>query len=332
MMQAAVTELLQSGLVTAGGEVASLEHLLCDRLGRSYAVAVDSGTSALTLALRLLGRDRNPALMRVGIPAMGCASLLWAVRAAGMQPYPLDCNPDTLTLATDAPEHALDAVVVAHPFGMVDPLVDADWGCPLIEDIAQSAGAVWHARPLGSWGEITIASFHATKPWGGVYGGALLLDDESEAVALRRMIDPDNEGFADGYVGHHQLSDLHALLARMRVMECDETQRQRARQQATIVDWLKQAGAQVCKGVAGNHFRLLMRCEGYSANTLVQRFRDGGVMASLPVKQLLSAITGEQRAGAEAAFTRWVSLPLLADFSDQELEQMQHAIAKVGLG
>jgi len=188
-----MADLLQSGNVVAGHEVVRLEQALCDRVGRHCAVAVDSGTSALMLALRLLGRERNPAVMRVGIPAFGCASLLLAVRAAGMQPCTLDCDPDTLTLMMDVPRTALDAVVVVHPFGMVEPLVDAQWDCPLVEDIAQSAGGAWRGRPLGSWGRIAIASLHATKPWGGVYGGALLLDDGSEAVALQRMIDPDGE-------------------------------------------------------------------------------------------------------------------------------------------
>jgi len=333
-MQQAVTALLQAGEVTTGREVAQLEQALCNRLARRCAVAVDSGTAALSLALRLLSQtpslcDKKPANMRVGIPAFGCASLLWAVRAAGMRPYTLDCDPDTLTLFDNAPKTTLDAVVVVHPFGMVEPLVDAAWNCPVIEDVAQSAGATWHGKPLGSWGRITVASLHATKPWGGVYGGALLLDDDSEAQAVRRMIDPDGEAVIDGYVGHHQLSDLHALLARMRLQQSDHLAAQRAEIAASLAEGVKQAGATLCSGIAGNHFRLLLCSSTDSANALVRRFRGCGVAASLPIKQPLSRMTGEQRPGAEAAFARWVSLPLLADCSCDELQQMHDAIIKV---
>ncbi|MDX8414420.1 MAG: DegT/DnrJ/EryC1/StrS family aminotransferase [Mariprofundales bacterium] len=328
-MQQAVTALLQAGQVTAGGEVVRLEQALCDRLGRRCAVVVDSGTSALMLALRLLARNRDPAEMRVGIPAFGCASLLWAVRGAGMQPYTLDCDPETLALRNDASQAGLDAVVVVHPFGMVEPLVEAAWGCPVIEDIAQSAGARWHGNLLGSKGRITVASLHATKPWGGAYGGALLLDDDSEAVALRRMIDPDGVGVVAGYVGHHQLSDVHALLARMRLEQSDDLMAQRAEVGATLVAWLRQAGAELCSGVVGNGFRLLFRSANDSASALACRFRDCGVAVSLPIKQPLSRMTGERRAGAEEAFSRWVSLPLLADCSAEEMTQMRDAITKV---
>ena len=331
-MQAAVTALLQSGRVVAGREVALLEQALCAQVGRGSAVAVDSGTSALMLALRLLGRDRDAATMRVGIPAFACASLLVAVRSAGMVPCTLDCDPETLGLTAEAAEQPLDAVVVVHPFGMVEPLMAADWHCPIIEDIAQSAGGAWRDRPLGSWGEIAIASFHATKPWGGAYGGALLLDDDAHAVALRRMIDPDGEIVADGYVGHHRLSDLHALLARMRIAQSNDLMARRAERQAELAGWLRQAGAAVCAGVAGNHFRLLARVEGLSSQTLVQRFRDCGVAAARPIKQPLSRLTGAHCPGAEAAFARWVSLPLLADCSEGERERLRAAIARVVAG
>jgi len=113
----------------------------------------------------------------------------------------------------------------------------------------------------------------------------------------------------------------------MRLEQCDGLMVRRAQQQAEMVVWLQQAGGQVCAGIAGNHFRLLICSAAYSAQVLVQRFRDCGVAASLPIKQPLSRITGENRPGAERAFARWVSLPLLADLGGSESQQMQRAIA-----
>ncbi|MDQ6963728.1 MAG: DegT/DnrJ/EryC1/StrS family aminotransferase [Mariprofundales bacterium] len=329
-LQEAVAALLQSGRVTAGEEVIQLERLLAQRVGTRCAVAVDSGTSAISLALRLLSRDQKGARMLVGIPAFGCASLLWAVRAVGMVPYTLDCDPKTLTLVDGACRTALDAVVVVHPFGMVEPQIEQEWGCPIVEDIAQSAGGEWHNTPLGSWGWIAIASLHATKPWGGVYGGALLLDDDCEEVALRQMIDPDVDGStAERYVGHHQLSDLHALVARMRIEQSSRLQAQRAEMSALLSGWLLESGAHLCPTTAGNYFRLLFYSATYSAIELVQRFRAAGVAASLPIKAPLSRMVGAEMVGAEEAFTRWVSLPLLVDLSTEERKQMRNIIVQV---
>ncbi len=324
--QREVARLLAAGQVAAGAEVAALERTLCDQVGRAHAVAVDSGTSALSLALRLLAGEREET--RVAIPAFACASLLWAVRAAGMVPHPLDCDPDTLTLAPVG-DHGCDVVVLAHPFGMVEPQVTRDWGVPVVEDIAQSAGVVWRELPLGSRGTVTVASFHATKPWGGAYGGAVLLDDEAAAARLRAMRDPDGVPEEAGYRGHHLLSDLHALLARLRVVESDAQALRRRTHAARLAAWLEAAGAEICPGFeSGNAFRLLVRC-GRPARQLVHDFRARGVAASLPIKAPLSRVLGCACPGAEESFGRWVSLPLLADFSDAELATMERAISEV---
>ncbi|MDX8409250.1 MAG: DegT/DnrJ/EryC1/StrS family aminotransferase [Mariprofundales bacterium] len=327
-MQQAVGQLLASGQVTAGGEVARLEALLCQQLGRRCAVVVDSATSALMLALRMWNRDGD--LQRVGIPAFACASLYHAVRGAGLQPVAMDCDADTLTLGNQALAQAegLDAVILAHPLGWAEPLVAAEWPCPWIEDVAQSVGASWQGRPLGGFGRISVASFHATKPWGGAYGGALLLDDDVEAVELRRMIDSDGMVCAGSYVGHHQLSDLHALLARLRIEQAAELQQRRGQQFARLSEWLAAAGATVLAGQAGNHFRLLM-CTEQPASLLVEAFRAHGVAAALPIQQPLSRLTGDVATGAEAAFARWLSLPLLTDGDATENRRLHDAIRVV---
>lgn len=331
-MQAAVHELLQAGRVVTGEEVARLEQVLCARVGRRCALAVDSGTSAITLALRLLARDRERASLRVGIPAFGCASLLVAVVAAGMTPWPLDCDPDSLTLTDSALRAGLDLVVVVHPFGMVEPMIEADWGIPVIEDIAQSADGAWRAVALGGRGRVTIASFHATKPWGGAYGGALLLDDEREEVAVRRMCDPDGATEGGVAVGHHLLSDLHALLARQRLAESEALMARRKQQAVRMRAWLQQVDAQLCSAPVGNHFRLLAASHRYPAALLRQRLQAAGVAAELPVKQPLSKWVGVDAPGADTAFRRWVSLPLLADLTDDEAAIMELAIHKAFSG
>ncbi|MDQ6951671.1 MAG: DegT/DnrJ/EryC1/StrS family aminotransferase [Mariprofundales bacterium] len=336
--QRAISQLLASGQVTSGVEVAKLESALCQQVGRRCAVAVDSGTSALALALRLW-RAEGGRHHRVGIPAFACGSLYHAVRSAGWQPVVMDCDAATLTLHQGALDQArsLEVVIVAHPLGWAEPMVAAPWPCRMIEDIAQSAGAVGSdGSPLGRCGEIAIASFHATKPWGGAYGGALLLDDDAQAARVRRMIDPDGEvggamGTADADdddIAHHQLSDLHALLARMRIAQFAALQLRRQAQFGRIRGWLEAAGARVLQGEGGNYFRLLM-CGGRPAADLVAAFRSHGVAAALPIKQPLSRLTGEAAPGAEAAFARWLSLPLLADMSDAEQQQMDAAIRQV---
>ncbi|MDQ7011983.1 MAG: DegT/DnrJ/EryC1/StrS family aminotransferase, partial [Mariprofundaceae bacterium] len=88
----AVTKVLQSGHVVMGERAAALEAQVGGKLGVDYAVALDSGTSALMLAFRALGREKP--LRRVGIPAYCCSSVYFAVRAAGCEPVWMDCGDD----------------------------------------------------------------------------------------------------------------------------------------------------------------------------------------------------------------------------------------------
>ncbi|MDQ6974339.1 MAG: DegT/DnrJ/EryC1/StrS family aminotransferase, partial [Mariprofundaceae bacterium] len=212
----AVSMVVRSAYTAEGEQSRQLEQEVLKQCQQDDAVAVDSGTSALMLALRALQTEQN--IQKVGIPAYACASLWFAVRAAGCTPVLMDCGED-LRLDKD---HAwklsptLDTVILVHPFGMVEPLVAESWDCPVIEDIAQAAGATFQHKAVGSFGDIVIASFYATKPWGGAYGG-MVLGSTAMCDAVRMMSHPDDVNLSLPYVGHHQLSNIHASLALVRL-------------------------------------------------------------------------------------------------------------------
>lgn len=319
----ALLRTLASGYVLMGSEVAKLESELGSYLGRG-AAAVDSGTAALELALRALAFDHPTG--KVGIPAYSCTSVLHAVVNAGCQPVLMDCGDDLCLLPETALACAqtLDVVVLVHPFGMVEPLAQADWPCPVIEDIAQSAGAVLEGRPVGSFGHAAIASFHATKPWGGAYGG-MVLADEAMVRQVRMMRDPDHGGEMPDYAGHHQLSDLHAAMARCRFAQAQAE----ALLRRDVADLLSNffedvADAEVLCGRRGNDYRFLVRVE--QAESLISHLRDQGVMAARPVQTPLCTVVAGDCPGAERAWRQVVSLPLLADMCPDEIAQMKRAV------
>ena len=192
-----------------GEQSRALEVQLAQRVQQADAAAVDSGTSALMLALRALQQSHT--IQRVGIPAYACSSLWFAVRAANCEPILMDCDNDLRLNANLARQQAtgLDAIILIHPFGMVEPLVAEAWPCPVIEDIAQSAGATLHDQPVGSFGDLSIASFYSTKPWGGAYGG-MVMGNPAICDIIRGMRNPDQADLTLPYAGHHQLSNKHA--------------------------------------------------------------------------------------------------------------------------
>lgn len=320
-----VQSVIASGHVASGVQANLLEQTIIQYIGCHDAVAVDSGTSALMLAIRSLSTQKS--IKYIGIPAYACASLLFAVRAAGCTPIYMDCNHDLRLDERKAWDIAakLDAVILVHPFGMIEPMVKETWPCPVIEDIAQAAGATLDGKPVGSFADIAIASFYATKPWGGAYGG-MVVAGQDICAQVRAMSNPDTAEFAQNYVGHHQLSDIHASLALSR-FACSEKEAAQRKQQ---LQWLDEHlplsyVESISNRATGNAFRYIIRTQA-NADTTIQHLREHGIGACKPVQQPLNFATGEVCEGASQAWKDCVSLPLLPTMSTDEYKQYEHGL------
>jgi len=317
-----IQSVLSSGYTASGIQSERLEQAVMQQVGCCDAVAVDSGTSALVLAIRALSVQQN--IQRIGIPAYACASLLFAVRTAGCTPICMDCKQDLRLDKTKARNIAasLDAVILVHPFGMLEPLVKETWPCPVIEDIAQAAGAMLDGKAVGSFGDITITSFYATKPWGGAYGGMVLASLDI-CAHVRAMSNPDAGDFTQGYVGHHQLSDIHASLVLCRLQSSEQEKQQRQKYMLWLDGLLPQTYRKSIKNRAeGNAFRYIIRTNG-KADATIQHLREHGIGAEKPVQQPLNLATGESCDGAQQAWQDCISLPLLPSMSSDECKQYE---------
>ncbi|MFC1536442.1 DegT/DnrJ/EryC1/StrS family aminotransferase [Pseudomonadota bacterium] len=322
----AMIRIARSGHVAMGGEALRLERRVARLVQKESAVAVDSGTSAISLVLRALARGEGG--KRVGIPAYCCSSVLYAVLAAGYEPVCMDCDEDLRLISELALKQAesLDAVIVVHPFGMIEPMIAELWPCPVIEDIAQAAGAELDGKPVGSFGDATIASFYATKPWGGAYGGMVASDDHALCEAIKNMRDPDGAIQVQDYAGHHQLSDLHAGMANVRIQCAGDEKSSREALTHVMDGWFASGAVVPVAGMHhGNHYRYIVRTAG-EAESFINRLMQHGVAAARPVTTPISRLLGVDSPGAEKAWLDSVSLPVLADISEAELEQYKDAV------
>lgn len=314
------------GRVTTGEEVEALEREAADALGRRAGVAVASGTGALLLALHALGMERR--VRRVGIPAYACRAIWHAARAAGCEPVCLDCNED-LRLDADAAWQAaqrLDAVILVHPFGMLEPLAAEHWPCPLIEDAAQSAGGSLNGRPAGAFGEVSVVSFYATKPWGGAHGGLVAGEDAALLDAVRRMRCADTAGGEWPHAGNYLLSDVHAALARARLARAGKERDARAELARRYDAWLADSEARpVPREHMCAHYRYIVRVS--DAGEAIAALRAHGVDARRPVEMPVSRLAGQECPNAGRAWRECVSLPLLVDMTEEETECMRTAVA-----
>lgn len=172
---------------------AAVRDLIAAKFGAGESLLTDSGTAALTLALRGLCRIESRSL--VALPAYGCYDIATAADGADAEVVLYDLDPKTLGPEVGslraALEHKPAAVVLAHLYGIpidIGPTVElcGQYGASVIEDAAQGHGARYDGMPLGTFGTVAILSFGRGKGVTGGSGGALLTSQPSGVQLLLR--------------------------------------------------------------------------------------------------------------------------------------------------
>lgn len=167
------------------------------RYAADSAVLVDSGTSALQLAIRVATGGGGPARPVVALPAFTCFEVATAAVGADVDVVLYDLLPDSLAPDPESLERALRTgarVVVISPLFGIPAAWDevtaqlARYGATMIEDAAQGHGASWRGRPLGSFGMLSVLSFGRGKGWTGSGGGALLMRGSPATARITRTL------------------------------------------------------------------------------------------------------------------------------------------------
>jgi perosamine synthetase len=161
----AVADTLAAGFLSQGEAVKRFEVAFSRMHAGRHAIAVNSGTSALHLALRALGVRQGDEVI---IPSYVCASLLNAVRYAGGTAVFADIDLDDLNISpADIKKKVTGktkAVIVPHMFGLPAKMEEiVRIGIPVVEDCAQTIGVRTGGKMVGTLGKIAIFSFFSTK-------------------------------------------------------------------------------------------------------------------------------------------------------------------------
>jgi dTDP-4-amino-4,6-dideoxygalactose transaminase len=197
-IDAAISRVLTGGWYILGGEVEAFETAFAGWLGVSHAVGVGSGTDAIELALRACGIGAGDLVFTVSHTAVATVA---AVERAGAVPVLVDIEPGGFTMDPAALEAALRrpppgrpaAILPVHLYGEPAELaaileLARAYGLRVIEDCAQSHGALYRGRPTGSFGDIACFSFYPTKNLGALGdAGITATDDAGLATALREI-------------------------------------------------------------------------------------------------------------------------------------------------
>jgi dTDP-4-amino-4,6-dideoxygalactose transaminase len=195
-LDATVLRVLHSSQFVLGSEVESFEARFAEYCGTRYAVALNSGTSALHLALLAAGIGPGDEVITT---PMTFVATVAAILYVGATPVFVDIDPATWSIDVDRIPAALTArtraIMPVHLHGLMADMAPllalaGERGLAVIEDAAQAHGAEYCGRRAGSLGQSGCFSFYPGKNLGACgEGGALVTDDPKLAATVRILRD-----------------------------------------------------------------------------------------------------------------------------------------------
>lgn len=189
----AVVSVMRSGWLTTGAKAKQFEQEFAAKVGARYAVALNSCTAALHLALEAIGLQEGDEVL---VPTMTFAATAEVVTYFKAKPVLIDCLPTTLNMDPELIERAITprtkAVIPVHfagqPCEMTSILeIARRHDLRVIEDAAHAFPASYKGKAIGSIGDYTCFSFYATKNITTGEGGMVTTDDPDQADRIRRM-------------------------------------------------------------------------------------------------------------------------------------------------
>ena len=349
---AGVAEVLRSGWITSGPQVKSFEAALSRHCGGRPVRCFNSGTATLEVALRLAGVGPGDDVITTPLSWVATANVALEV---GARPVFVDVEPRTRNIDLDAAAAAITGKTRAIiPVDLAGLPVDRDrlydiarrHKLRVVEDAAQSFGAHWRGKPLGSFGDFVSFSFHANKNITSAEGGALVLPDEGlvlrcEQLRLQGVIRTGEDGMdVEVPGGKFNLTDIAARIGLGQLPHLERfTERRRALARRYFERWDRNLGCELPvadfeqsnwhmfqvvlpERVARAKFIAAMREQGigigvhYPAMHLFKLYRDLGWRAG-------------QFPHAERIGGRIATLPLFAAMADSDVDRVCDAARKV---
>jgi perosamine synthetase len=309
-----VTNVLRSGHLSLGPRVTEFEEAFAEYLGTRYAVATNSGTSALHLCVRALGIGGGDDVLTTSFSFVASVNCLLYERA---QPVFVDIDPETMNIDPEAIREAisqdyrwdrlksrhvskrngrvLKAILPVHVFGQpcdMRPILEIarEFNLVILEDACEAVGAEYCGQPVGTFGDAAAFAFYPNKQITTGEGGMIVTDNPQIAGECRSMR---NQGRSESseWLSHtrlgynYRLSDLHCALGLAQLERIQELLGGRARVAAAYSRQLAGAPGLVLPAVSSRDnrswFAYVLRVQGSGAraqrNLVIRSLRERGI-------------------------------------------------------
>jgi dTDP-4-amino-4,6-dideoxygalactose transaminase len=188
-----VVHCLRSGWLTTGMKVKQFEREFAEFIGAKHALAVNSCTAALHLALEAVGVGPGDEVITTPMTFTATAAV---IEHLGARPVFADCIPETLNIDPAQIERRISprtkAILPVHFAGQACDMdainaVARAHGVPVIEDAAHAIPTLYRGRMVGTLSDVTCFSFYATKNVTTGEGGMVVTDRDDIAERMRLM-------------------------------------------------------------------------------------------------------------------------------------------------
>lgn len=357
-IDAAIAGVLASGQFVLGKEVAAFEEEFAAHCGAAHAIAVNSGTSALHLAL--LAASVGPGDEVITVPFTFVASVA-AILYTGARPVFVDIEPDSYNIDVRQVERAITprtkAILPVHLYGQpadLDPIIEIARRRNLIviEDAAQAQGAEYlggagdsagqpaegRSRRVGALGDIGCFSFYPSKNLGAYgEGGALVTNNPAYARTLRLLRDWGSEKKYEhalkGY--NYRLETLQGAILRVKLRHLDRWNDARRAHAAQYSRLLAQAGITLPREMPyARHVYHAYTVRTDSRSELRRHLEESGIQTAIhyPIPVHLQPGYADLGYGqgdfpvAEQAAREVLSLPIYPELTSDQVDAVAEAV------
>jgi perosamine synthetase len=362
----AVKRILKSGWIGMGPETESFERNFSRYIGCKYTVGLNSCTSALHLAMKLLGIRYGDEVITTPLTFV---STNHAILYEGGIPVFSDIDPVTLEIDPESVEINITkktkAILVVHYGGYpvdMDRIrkISIQYNIPVVEDCAHACGAFYQARKIGSLSAINCFSFHAVKnlPMGD--GGAVTTDSRIYEQRLKKLrwlgINKDtysrteNDGVVDGKVyawkynvdeiGYkYHMNDIQAAIGNSQLKYLDSDNKRRREIAGMYVSGLHDVkGIRIPKwydsdfnavyGIVSAQHLFVILAE--RREDLITHLKNNGINPGVHYirNDFFSMYSAKRLLGMEDVQEKLLSLPMHVNLSDDDVKRVVSIIQK----
>jgi dTDP-4-amino-4,6-dideoxygalactose transaminase len=349
-----IDEVLRSGMLTLGKYGRQFEEEFARHVGTQYAIAVNSGTSALEIPLRVWGIEGNSVI----VPTNTFMATALAVWHAGGDVIFADVA-DNLCLDADSLEQSIrddtKVVIVVHIGGVVPPQMERiveicrRRNLLLLEDAAHAHGSSLYGRRAGTFGDAAAFSFYPTKVMTSAEGGMIVTNDQPLYEQSQVLRDQGKAGFYGNVhteLGYNwRMSEVHAAIGLAHLSRLDDFIAERRHIAHIYDEGLRDVphvtALELPEGVVSNYYKYVaVLDEGIDRAQIKKRLREeftvslSGEVYELPVhlQPVVERLQGPGQGRfplAEDLCRRHICLPVYPTMTEAEAEYVLESLKRV---